>query len=349
MLLLLSGCQNSTSKQKLYQQQLFSFGTLIDISILSNNEPLALKAFDTLSADFDLWHHDWHPWNPGPLSRTNQLLALQEPFSSAPSILPLIEQARQLSVKTDGLFNPAIGQLVRLWQFDQLENEQHTFTLPAARNIKAMLEASPTMGDIIIDGIQLHTNNPAVFLDFGAFAKGVALDRAMKKLKNLGIKNALINAGGDLKVAGKNNGRAWRIGVKSPQAAQPQLAAARQQLSVIAVIELHDGESLFTSGDYERFFEIDGTRYHHIIDPRTGYPAAQSHSVTVLAKDAGLADAASTALFIAGPEGWQKIARQLELAYVMLIAADNTVYLSQAMSERIQFLGDNKIVIKDIE
>jgi len=335
-------------EKKLYQQQLFSFGTLIDISILSNNEQQARQAIDALSTDFDLLHHAWHPWNPGPLSRTNQLLALQAPFASGPSVLPLIEQAKQLSAKTDGLFNPAIGRLIRLWQFDQIENEQHKFSLPLPSSIKALLDKSPSMDDIMIDGIHLQTDNPAVALDFGAFAKGVAIDRAIEKLKEIGIRNSLINAGGDLKVSGDKNGRAWRIGIKNPQPGiQDGFQTAAGQ-SIIAAIELHDGESLFTSGDYERFFEIGGQRYHHIIDPRSGYPATQSHSVTVLAKDAGLADAASTALFIAGPEHWQKIARQLNLHYVMLIAADNTIYLSPDMSQRIELLGDNKVIIQNI-
>lgn len=354
-ILFFSGCQGSGSAEKLYQQQLFSFGTLIDISILSNNEQQARQAIDALSRDFDLLHHAWHPWNPGPLSRINRLLTLNAPFAAGPSVLPLIKAAKQLSANTDGLFNPAIGRLIRLWQFDQLENQQHQFTLPSADSIKTLLGQSPSMEDIMLDGIQLQTNNPAVALDFGAFAKGVAIDRAMEKLKSLGFRNALINAGGDLKVAGDKNGQAWRIGIKNPQPGNqpdpqtihdPQTNAAQ---SIIAAIELHDGESLFTSGDYERFFEMDGQRYHHIIDPRTGYPATQSRSVTVLSKDAGLADAASTALFIAGPEHWQKIARQLNLHYVMLIATDNTIYLSPAMSQRIKMLSDNKIVIQNIE
>jgi len=353
-ILLLSGCQGNGTAEKLYQQQLFSFGTLIDISILSNNEQQARQAIDALSKDFDLLHHAWHPWNSGPLSRINRLLALQAPFASGPSILPLIEQAKQLSAKTNGLFNPAIGKLIRLWQFDQLENEQHEFSLPSPGSIKALLDKSPSMEDIIIEGIQLQTDNSAVALDFGAFAKGVAIDRAMEKLQAMGIHNALINAGGDLKVLGKKNGRAWKIGIKNPQAGNQHdpLTDTRSQTnnaqSIIASIELHDGESLFTSGDYERFFEIEGQHYHHIIDPRTGYPATKSHSVTILTKDAGLADAASTALFIAGPEHWQKIARQLNLHYVMLIDTDNTIYLSTALSRRIKILSDNKVIIQSI-
>ncbi len=354
IILLLPGCHKDEKATRLYQQQIFSFGTLIDINILSNNEPQARRAIDALSKDFDLLHHTWHPWNPGPLNRINRLLALQSPFAADPSVMPLIEQARQLSARTDGLFNPAIGHLIRLWQFDQLENEQHQFSLPSAASIENLLQQSPSMDDISIDGIQIQTSNAAVALDFGAFAKGIAIERAIEKLATMGIQNALVNAGGDLKVLGDKNNRPWRIGIKNPHtdlhtAQRTKSPQADQLPPVIAAIELHDGESLFTSGDYERFFEIDGKRYHHIIDPRSGNPASGTHSVTVLAKNAGLADAASTALFIAGVKLWQKIARQLNLEHVMLVADDNTIYLSPAMAQRIQILSDQKVIIQNIE
>jgi thiamine biosynthesis lipoprotein len=102
---------------------------------------------------------------------------------------------------------------------------------------------------------------------------------------------------------------------------------------------------LFTSGDYERFFEFEGKHYHHILDPRTGYPARGTRSVTVLTEDAALADAASTALFIAGPELWPEIAQQMDIQHVMLIADDNKIYLTQAMAERIELFTDIEPVV----
>jgi thiamine biosynthesis lipoprotein len=107
---------------------------------------------------------------------------------------------------------------------------------------------------------------------------------------------------------------------------------------VFAIIEVSGDESVFTSGDYERNFIYQGQTYHHIIDPRTGYPASGSRSVTVVHSDAVTADAAATALFVAGPEGWVGVARDMGLRYVMLVDEAGTVHLTPAMAKRVEFL-----------
>ena len=99
---------------------------------------------------------------------------------------------------------------------------------------------------------------------------------------------------------------------------------------------------MFTSGNYERYFEYNGIRYHHILDPRTGYPARGSLSVTVVNNDAATADAAATALFVAGPEGWREVARNMGIKEVMLIDENMTVYMTPAMAARVQFTVEPK-------
>ena len=335
--LIMAGCSSEEESLELHQQQLFTFGTLVDISLVTDDPEQAQLAIDMVSAEFDRLHTDWHPWQDGALGQVNKQLSSLEFFSTSPSVISLLQQSNLLSEKSAGLFNPAIGKLIKLWQFDQLENEQFQFTMPSAEAVQSLLQQKPQMQDIVInnDTTQIKSNNPAVSLDFGAFAKGVAIERVIKILKANKIQNALINAGGDLKVIGTKNERPWRIGIKNPDQAQNPSAPA-----VIAAIKLHSDESLFTSGNYERFFEFQGKHYHHIIDPRTGYPGRGTRSVTVLTKDAGLADAASTALFIAGPEQWPEIARKMGIEYVMLISTDDRIYLSPAMAERIELLTD---------
>jgi thiamine biosynthesis lipoprotein len=107
-------------------------------------------------------------------------------------------------------------------------------------------------------------------------------------------------------------------------------------------VETDEDESVFTSGNYERFFEYQGTRYHHIIDPRDGYPAKDSVSVTVIHKNATTADAAATALFVAGPKLWQKIAAHMGVTQVMLIDDKLTFYMTPEMAKRIHFEIDPK-------
>lgn len=342
-ILLLTACQPAEPTKELYQQQLFTFGTLVDISIISDNSEQARQAIDSISSKFDHLHTQWHPWKNGALGQTNKNFysaSSSDAFTSTPSVIKLIKDSQVLSKKSNSLFNPAIGQLVKLWQFDQLEDENYQFKMPAPEKIQSLVEQNPQMQDIVIDNQQIKSNNPATALDFGAFAKGVAIEKMMSLLKEQHINNALINAGGDLKVLGSKNGKSWKIGIKNPANTQNSSAKA-----IIAAIELKDNEALFSSGDYERFFEFEGKRYHHIIDPRSGYPAIGSQSVTVLSEDAALADAASTALFIAGPELWPEIAKKMGVQYVMLMSDDNKIYLTPAMAERIELFTDINPVI----
>ena len=128
-------------------------------------------------------------------------------------------------------------------------------------------------------------------LDLGAIAKGWAVDRAMEKIMARGIHNAIIDAGGDLRIIGARPGKDfWRIGVQHP----------RDQGALLMTFELKD-TAIVTSGDYERFFIADGVRYHHVLDPATGQPARGCQSVTVLAPTAAEADACATAAFVLGP------------------------------------------------
>jgi len=327
-----TACSKNPQPQ-LVQQQIFTFGTLIDISIWSKDKEKAQQAIQAVSAEMEFLHDAWHPYKGGPLTRVNQLLKTGETFSVNPSVLPLLAPASKLSIQSEGLFNPAIGQLIRVWHFDQFDQQhssQEPLQPPAAKAISKLLQSEPKMSDIEINDIRLKSLNPAVELDFGAFAKGVAVNRAIEKFQELGFKDVLFNAGGDLKVLGQKGERHWRIGIRNPFYHQDS------QHPVIASLELHDEESAFTSGDYERFFDYQGKHYHHIIDPRTGYPATGFHSVTIVHQDAALADAAATALFIAGPKDWQRIARKMGIDKVMIIDQKQSLIMTEKMAQRIQ-------------
>ena len=119
--------------------------------------------------------------------------------------------------------------------------------------------------------IQFYSTNPAVQLDLGGYAKGYALDVAAAILQAHGVKNALVNIGGNVIALGTHGDRPWRVGIQHPR-----------KPGTLATLDLHDGEAIGTSGDYQRYFELDGKRYCHLIDPRTGHPAHGMQSVTVL-------------------------------------------------------------------
>jgi len=320
MSLLASSCASNTGTE--YRHTIFAFGTLIEITLLNTTESIANNAFDHLERSFHDYHASWTPWEASDLSRINQSIQAGNKATVAPQVLPLITASKDLFEKSSGLFNPAIGNLINLWQMHR--HDEADIAPPAASDIATTVQQNPQMSDLQLDGTLLVSRNPGVQLSLGAFAKGYAIDLAMEYLQSQGITNAVINAGGDLRVIGQHGERPWRIGIRHPR-----------KDGVIAWLDAEANESIFTSGDYERYFIHEGKRYHHILDPRTGYPAAGAISVTVIHQDAGIADAAATALFVAGAEYWYEIARAMDIKYVMLIDTDLRVHMNPAMQKRI--------------
>jgi len=323
LLLILGAIGCSQQKDPVYEDQFFAFGTLIEVTLYGVELPLAEAICRQIEQDFLDMHSSWHAWQPGPLSDLNSKLSNLESATIEPSILPLLNEANRLSRLSNGLFNPVIGNLIALWGFH--DNPLPVGTLPADTDIKELLAQLPSSNDVTIDGTIVSSRNPSVAYDLGGFAKGYAIDRAIDRLRKSGVHNAIINAGGDLRVIGQHGDRPWRIGIRHPRGN-----------GIIASIEVSGDNSVFTSGDYERFFEVDGTRYHHIIDPRTGYPAINTTSVTVIHSDAATADAAVTALFVAGPDEWVSTANSMDIRYVMLIDTQGIIHMNPAMQSRIR-------------
>ena len=318
-----------------HNERFMAFGTMMDISIVGASRELSEQAVDQLEKDFQQMHQLWHAWDPGPVGRANQLISEGKTFAAPTSIIPLIITGQKLAQQSDNLFNPAIGQLINAWGFHKTpEGERKP---PAEDLIKKLVNKKPLMSDLHIDGFYLSSSNPAVKLDFGAYGKGVGIDQSIETLRNMGIDNAIINAGGDMRIIGTRDGKPWRIAVRSPDSSE-----------VLGVINARDDESIFTSGDYERKFSYQGKRYHHIIDPRTGYPAEGVSSVTVIHTDATTADAAATAIFVAGPKDWHRIAKQMGIRYVLMIDKQGTLHMNPAMQKRIDLLTKKyKIEISD--
>ncbi len=316
---------------KQYSYSIFAFGTLIDITLYDVNRQQAEDAFAQLQQDFDQYHQNWSPWTNGDLAQLNNHLADPEKNGSMISVpkhlIPLIRISMELSQQSENHYNPGIGKLINLWQFHKYQDED--IQPPDDKLIQALIKQNPQMSDLSLDDKnQLTNSNPAMSLNFGAFAKGYAIDLEIKQLQKLNIKNAVINAGGDLSVIGQRGDRAWNIGIHHPR-----------EDSVIASIEVKNNESVFTSGDYERFYDYQGKHYHHILDSKTGYPARGAQSVTVLHQDAGRADAAATAIFVAGSKNWQRVAKNMGIDHVMLIDADSNILITPAMEKRIKFLN----------
>jgi len=179
------------------------------------------------------------------------------------------------------------------------------------------------------EGFEVRSSNKAVQLDLGGYAKGYALDRAAEILRKQGIRNALINIGGNVFALGRHGKRPWRVGIQHPR-----------KSGALAMLELRDGEAIGTSGDYQRYFMLGNARYCHLIDPRSGYPAQGAQAVTVLTRGARagvLSDVASKPLFIAGAGGWRAAAVQMDLPEAMLVDAAGNIHITEALQKRLEF------------
>lgn len=321
--ILVSACA-PTEKQ--YDYSIFAFGTLIDVTLYDTDQQQADKAFNQLQQLFDKNHHDWSSWTNGDLAQLNKKLSTQTATSVPDHLIPIIKTSISLSQQSNNYYNPAIGHLINLWQFHKYQDDN--IQPPDDTRIQSLVNKKPQMSDLSFNtNDQLINTNPAVSLNFGAFAKGYAIKLGMKHLQTLGIRNAIINAGGDLSVIGQHGDRAWNIGIRHPR-----------KKGLLASVEVKSNESVFTSGDYERFYSYQTKRYHHILNPKTGYPTDDAQSVTVIHPDAGRADAATTALFVAGSKNWQAIAKKMGIRYVMLIDANGEIQLTAAMEKRLKFL-----------
>jgi thiamine biosynthesis lipoprotein len=182
------------------------------------------------------------------------------------------------------------------------------------------------MDDVALEGDRVSAGNRAVRLDFGGFAKGVALDYALAHLRSLGIRNALLNAGGGLAALGSHGDRPWVAAIRDPGSD-----------GILATVSLFSGDALHTSGGYERFREHEGRRYAHIIDPRTGMTAEKMASASVIHEDGGLADAAATALMLTTPRTWEALTRDMGIRLALLVDANGEIYLTPEMQERVKW------------
>ncbi len=331
-LLVLTGCQQDEEQSA----SLFVFGTIVEIKLWGVTEEQGNRVFAEIQQLFHAMHRDLHAWEPGRLTEINNAFTQGQPATADEDIVAIVRQSQWIEERTGGRFNPAIGALIRLWGF-------HTSDYPiigpppAQKQISALLESRPSSRDIHIDGLQLRSDNPVVQLDFGGIAKGYAVDLAIGHLQQRGITNAIVNAGGDLRAMGHHGDRSWRVAVKRPAGGN------------IGTVEVRGDEAVFTSGNYARFRQDEQERYPHILDPHSGWPAQDVASVTVITDKGLLADAASTALVVAGLEGWPAVARALGLDQVAVVDESGTVHLTPEMAKRIHFTGDVVRVIVPID
>lgn len=302
------------------------FGSPVDVVI--RPEPggaaLAAEAMAQTFARLEWLNREWNAWKPGALGRLNQALREGRSHPVAPELLALIRLARTLEQRSSGLFNAGIGGLVGAWGFH--DDVMRPGPRPDAASLAPWRQPVPALSQLRIDGDHVMSRHRALQLDLGAIAKGWAIDRALDRLARQGQPNAVVNLGGNLATQGRAGQRPWQIGIRNPLGP-----------GVMARVATRGREAVVTSGSYERFRELDGQRLSHIIDPRRAEPAQGLLSVTVLHPSAALADAAATALMVAGPTHWPFVADRMRVRQVLVIEPGGRCALTAELAARLQF------------
>ena len=327
VLFALAGC----GREPMHQSQSYVFGTLVDISVYGESEDRARALSNHVLQEFQRLHDQLHAWKAGSeLDRLNTAFAAGQSAPISPELAGILTDATRLSQQSGGLFNPAIGHLIQAWGF---QGEEFKPVRPDPAELRKWVAANPQMTNIVLANGYASSRNPAVRLDLGGYVKGWSLDLAADYLRKQGVKGALVNIGGNIIAIGRHGNRSWRVGIQHPRQPGP-----------IATLELPDGWAIGTSGDYQRYFELDGKRYCHILDPRTGHPAQGVQAVSILVPPgthAGtLSDVASKPIFLSG-DRWREAAHRMGVEYAMLIDAQGRIHITAEMQQRLKFTDKN--------
>ena len=301
-------------------------GSQLRLAAWTADEPSAVAAFAQVFREFDRLEALLSIWKPG-----SDVVRINDAAGKAPVVvsadtLTVLEAAAQASEWTGGKFDITFGTLAGLWKFDHDQDD----TVPDRRAIEARLP--------LVDYRFVHVDRAAgtafiskagTRIHLGGIGKGYAVDRAAVILRARGLSDFLIQSGGDLYVAGLNDGAPWKLGIADPRGTGGQ---------TFATVALSNG-SLSTSGDYERFFIENGIRYHHLLDPDRGTPAAGSRSVTIVADSAMLADVLSTGVFVLGPEAGMALLERLPQVEGVIVSASNQVLVSSGLTGRVTLIA----------
>ncbi len=222
----------------------------------------------------------------------------------------VINKSVKFSKMADGAFDISVGPLVDIWDFSGRKN----FRIPAPEQIReaqALVDWSEI--ELLSDVLSVKLRHRGMKLNLGGVGKGYVVSIGRNVLLQAGIKSALISTGSSISCIGRRpDGTPWRAGIKSP----------REPEKLLGAVTIEPGQSISTSGDYEKYVIIDGKRYHHILDPRTGYPAALCEAVTVISDDATASDILSTAVFVMGPQKGLRFLNKLGNVQALIVDSD---------------------------
>ncbi len=317
---LFSSCSN------IHKTTIQKFGTLIHITVISNKKT-ATTVFKKINNKLHQIQNLMSPFhNKSDIFQINKNAGIQ-PVVVHPETYKLIKQSIKISQETNRAFDITFASIAHLWNY-----KKKNFTPPSKEKIITHLPLVDSK-HISLGKKTVYLKNKQVKIGLGAIAKGYAIKECMNIIKQSGISSAIIEAGGDLQVLGKKYGKQWKSGLQHPT----------KRYDILLIIKLNSLDSIATSGDYERYTKYKGKRYSHIIDPRTGYPANNFTSLSVIAKNPVSADAYATALSILNKQ--ERMTFIKKNSHLGIIQVDHGLHISitKNLKSKIKILTKSKI------
>jgi thiamine biosynthesis lipoprotein len=317
------GCAGETTvAPHVVEDQRLAMGSLLHLTAWTTDESAARAAFAQVFAEFERLEALLSVWRDGSDVQRLNAAAGTVPVPVHEDTRRVLEAARQVSEWTAGGFDVTFGALADVWKFDHDQDGR----VPTAAEIAARLPLVDYRRVRVASGAgTAFIERAGTRVHLGGIGKGYAVDRGVAILRAAGLRDFMVQAGGDLYVAGGNGGTPWHLGIQDPRGPPD---------AVFATLDVSDA-TFSTSGDYERFFEKDGVRYHHILDLTTGQPARGCRSVTIVARQATVADGLSTGVFVLGPERGMALVERLPDVEAVIVTADNTVLVSSGLRQRL--------------
>lgn len=312
-------------KDRLFRESRTSLYTLVTITVVSRSESQAKEAMDAAYLELDRVGRLLNFYaEDSELSRINSNAGVA-PVKVSTETLDVIAAAVRAGEETEGGFDVTVGPLVRLWDFTKK-------TIPAQERIE---EAKSLVGfrHVIVDrqAGTVFLDRKGMQIDLGGIIKGYAADRAVAVLRQHGVASGIVAVAGDIRLFGRQpDGRPWHVGIQHPR---PQ----GDEAALLATLDIADG-AISTSGDYQRYFIENGIRYHHLLNPATGFPQDLCRSVTVIAPSAAATDAFATGIFVMGPEKGLATLERLGMDGV-IVDATGQVLMTKGIRERVKLVG----------
>ncbi|MEP0860328.1 MAG: FAD:protein FMN transferase [Ignavibacterium sp.] len=303
--------RNNSDEIKTFKRTQILLGTVVEIQVRDKDEKKAEEAISKAFAEvkriddlFTTYSEESPVWKINISSDT--IIKIGDEIYN---LLILCDSVTKIS---NGCFDVSLDNLTRAWGF-YTDNPY----LPSKTEIDSALINSG-WNNVKLIGNNSIIKKKNVGFNFGAIAKGYAVDKAIELLKTLEVQSALVNAGGEIKVIGND----WKVGIQHP----------RDERDIVAAVKL-ENNSVATSGDYEQFFEVDGIRYHHILDPKSGYPARGLQSVTIINQSNTFADALATAVFVMGKDKGMELIETLYDTEAMIIDEQGKIFYSSGFKK----------------